>query len=373
MTNRSMRESARSGSSRPLRIVLATLAIVGLGWAGIGLDPANLNLDGWRWIVEADSPQPRLVRVFAHDGDVGDVACSPDGQRIAAGGQLHNALMIWDARTGALLHRFDREVGSISAVAWSPDGKYVAAGRWFTEVTRGHIALSIWDATSGRRLHSLVGPLPLGQGLNNVASRSLSFSPDSKVLAAGHRGAISLHDVATGRLKLVVRGDRSIGRVLGFDPGGRLIATAGSERGAPIRLYDVETGEHVKSLGADRQSPFALAYNPNGTGIATSDYGKPIITLWDVESGRPVRDLTGHTAPLRALVYSSDGKLLASAASGGGVIVWDSAGGGRLASLPAPSDLTESLCFSPDARYLAVAVGRQVRVWDLAQVLPSRP
>jgi WD40 repeat protein len=372
MTNPTTRHAARSGRRR-LRIVLVTLAIVGLGWAGIGLDPASLNLDGWRWIVEAESPQPRLVGVFAHDGEIGDVAWSADGQRIAAGGQLHNALMIWDATTGALVHRLDRPFGSISAVAWSPDGKYVVAGRWFTEVSRGHVAINVWDPNSGRLVHALPGPLPLGQGTNNVPSRALAISPDSRVIAAGHRGAISVHELRTGRLKLLVLGDRSIGRVLAFRADGRVIATAGPDRSAPVRLYDAETGEQLKSLSGDRESPFALAYHPDGRVIATADYGRPVITLWDVESGRPIRDLTGHTAPIRALIYSSDGQLLVSAASGGGVILWDTKSGARLGSLPRPTDLTDSLGLSPDARYLAVPVGRQVRVWDLSPVRPAQP
>jgi WD40 repeat protein len=370
MTNPTTRHAARSGRRR-LRIVLVTLAIVGLGWAGIGLDPASLNLDGWRWIVEAESPQPRLVGVFAHDGGIDDIAWSPDG-RIAAGGVLHNALMLWDANTGALLRRFDREFGSISAVAWSPDGKYVAAGRWFTEVSLGHVAINVWDASTGRRLHALIGPLPRGQGANNVPARSLSFSPDSRLVAAGHRGAISIHEVETGQLKTIIRGHPAVGIVLAFSANGQLVATGGPDQTAPVQLFDVETGVLVRSFSGDRETPFALAYQPGRHVIATAEYRRPLVTLWDAETGHPVRDLSGHTAPIRALAYSSDGRVLASAAPGGGVIIWDAKTGERLASLPQPKDLVYSIAFSAGARYLAAPVDKQVRVWDLSRVLPDR-
>lgn len=371
MMNRSTREPA-SSSRRPLRILLATLAIVGLGWAGIGLDPANLNLDGWRWIVEADSPQPRLVRVFAHDGGIGDIAWSPDGEKIAAGGLLHNALMIWDANTGALVRRLDREHGSISSVAWSPDGRYVAAGRWFTEVSLGHVALNVWDASTGRRLHALVGPLPLGQGANNVPSRSLAFSPDSRLLAAGHRGAISIHDVETGQLKQILRGHRAVGIVLAFGHS-RMLATGGPDRVAPVQTFDVETGASLRAFAGDRETPFAIAYRPDGRVVATADFQRPVVTLWDAQVGNPTRDLPGHTAPIRALAYSPDGRFLASAAPGGGVIVWNAHSGERVTSLPNAKDLVYAIAFSPDARYLAAPVDKQVRVWDLSRVLPPRP
>ena len=154
------------------RILVATAAVVLLGWAGIGLDPMSLNLDGWRWIVEADSPKPRLVRVFAHDGEIGDIAWSPDGKKIAAGGQLHHALFIWEADTGALLRKLDREFGGISAVAWSPDGKYVAAGRWFVDAARGHIAIHVWNGETGQRLHGYQGPGPVGESMTFPAELS---------------------------------------------------------------------------------------------------------------------------------------------------------------------------------------------------------
>jgi WD40 repeat protein len=351
-----------------LRILLATVAIVALGWAGIGLDPMSLNLDGWRWFVEADSPTPRLVRVFAHDGEIGDIAWSPDGRKIAAGGQLHHALMIWDASTGALLRKLDREHGGISAVAWSRDGRYVAAGRWFTEVARGHFAIHIWDGETGQRLHSLLGPLPLGQGANNVGSRALTFSPDGTLLAAGHRGAVSIHEVKSGRLVSVSRSHVSTGKAVAFSPDGKHIATSGEFQRSPIEVFDVATGDHVRSLVGDPESPFTLAYRPDGREIATADSKRPIIIVWDVGGGRPARVLTGHTHPIYALAYSLDGELLASASPGGGVIVWDAGTGARMLALPSPTDLTGSIAFSPDARYLAAPVERQIRIWDLSAV-----
>jgi WD40 repeat protein len=368
MTNSATREATRSGRRR-LRIVLATLAIVGLGWAGIGLDPASLNLDGWRWIVEADSHQPRLVRMFSHDGEIGAIAWSPDGTRIAAGGQLHRALMIWDARTGALLHRLDREDGSISAVDWSPDGRYVAAGRWFTRVSKSHAAINVWEAESGRRVQNIRAPLPLDRGENDVSTHALRFSPNGAHLAAGHRGGVTVHEVESGRLVRAIQGHPGMGRAVSFSADGKQITTTGPERVAPLQVFDVASGEHLRSYTADPRTPFAVAYRPDGAELASVDQQRTSVLIWDCGSGQISRVLQRHTKPVYAVAYNRDGRLLGSAAPGGEVIVWDVASGEHLTTLPNPREHTDSLAFSADGRYLAVPAGKVVRIWDLAPAL----
>jgi WD40 repeat protein len=368
MTKSATREATRGGRRR-LRIVLATLTIVGLGWAGIGLDPASLNLDGWRWIVEADSRQPRLVRMFSHDGEIGAIAWSPDGTRIAAGGQLHRALMIWDARTGALLHKLDREDGSISAVDWSPDSRYVAAGRWFTRVSKSHAAINVWDAHSGRRVHNIQGPLPLDRGENDVRTHALRFSPNGTQLAAGHGGAVTVYDVESGRLIRAIQGHPGMGRAVSFSADGNEIVTTGPEKVAPIQVFDVSSGDRLRSYAADPQIPFAVAHRPDGAELASIDRQRSSVLIWRVASGQIVRMLQGHTKAVYAVTYARDGRLLGSAAPGGGVIVWDAASGEQLTTLPDPREHADSLTFSPDGRYLAVPVGKVVRIWDLAPAL----
>lgn len=364
--------NAVHGGRRRVRIVLATFAVMALGWAGIGLDPASLNLDGWRWIVEADSRQPRLVRVFAHDGEIGDIAWSPDGQRIAAGGRLHRALMVWDANTGALLHKLDKEEGSISAVAWSPDGKYVAAGRWFTVATRSHVAINMWHAESGRRIHSLQGPLPIAGGVNDVSSQALKFSPDGRLLVAGHSGAISIHDVESGRLVRTIQGHLPLGRGLALGAGGKQLITAGEYRVSRLQAFDIDTGDKVRAFGGVAEIPLALAASPDGREVASGDHLSPHVTTWDVETGRPARVLEGLTRSVRAVAYSHDGSLLASSSLGGGVLVWKASTGERLLALPQTADHVGAVAFSPDRRYLAAPVHRLVRIWDLAPALPPR-
>jgi WD40 repeat protein len=92
------------------------------------------------------------------------------------------------------------------------------------------------------------------------------------------------------------------------------------------------------------------------------------VIIWDLREGRPSRVLSGHTRPIYALAYSADGALLASASQGGGVIVWDGATGARLLTLPRTDELTSSIVFSSDGRYLAVPVSKQVRIWDLSAI-----
>jgi WD40 repeat protein len=349
-------------------IAFATLVVVLLGWAGIGVEPAWLSIDAFQFFAKGDGNAPRLVRMFAHDGEIGAIDWSPDGEMIAAGGQLHRALIIWDTRSGARLHTLDKEDGSITSVRWSGDGRYLAAGRMFTAATRSHVAINVWDARTGRRVHGFSGPDPSRPEANDVSSGALAFSPDSALLAAGHLGAVSIHEVMTGRRLSIARGHVSIGKVAAFTADSRLVVTSGPGPGPVIQAFDAMSGTLVRSFTGGDQSPFALAVRPDGLEIASASYKDPAISIWDTESEQVVRTLTGHTWPIRALEYSRDGRFLASAAPGGGVIIWDARTGARLSSLPNPSEYIDCVSFSPDSRYLAAPFERTVRVWDISNL-----
>lgn len=58
-----------------------------------------------------------------------DVALSPDGRWLAAGGADHHA-RIWDARTGELRARLAGHNERVAAVEFSPDGRLLVSGSW---------------------------------------------------------------------------------------------------------------------------------------------------------------------------------------------------------------------------------------------------
>jgi len=347
-------------------IAFATLLIVLLGWAGFGVEPGWLTIDAFQFFRQSDSKTPRLVRMFAHDGEIGAIAWSPDGERIAAGGPLHRAMIIWDARTGARLHMLDKEDGSITSVRWSDDGRFLAAGRMFTAATRSHVAINVWDAQTGRRIHGLLGPDPSRPEANDVSTGALAFSPDNTRLAAGHLGSVSVHEVATGRRLSVAAGHAARGKVAAFFENSQHVVTSGPGPGPVIQVLDAISGSVVRSFTGGDLSPLALAVRPDGLELASAGFRQTEINVWDVESGQITRTLIGHTWPIRALEYSRDGRFLASAAPGGGVIVWDAKTGARLSSLPNPSEYIDCLSFSPDGRYLAAPFQRTVRIWDIS-------
>ncbi len=57
------------------------------------------------------------------------VAWSPDGKRIASGGD-DNTVQVWDAANGDHVYIYRGHSGLVEAVAWSPDGRRIASGSW---------------------------------------------------------------------------------------------------------------------------------------------------------------------------------------------------------------------------------------------------
>jgi WD40 repeat protein len=114
-------------------------------------------------------------------GAVWALACSPDGKRLAAGGN-DRTVRLWSLETRteyAVLKHTD----TVRSVAFALDGKLLATGD-----DLGNVAL--WDAERGSRRAFL----PARDQANSV--RTLQFSPQTTVLAAGAGNDVALWDLA---------------------------------------------------------------------------------------------------------------------------------------------------------------------------------
>jgi len=120
----------------------------------------------WEQEAVADS----LV-LTGHEGELRELAFSPDGKRLISAG-LDETARIWHTSTGQELLTI-HGAGDFPAADFSPDGRHVATGGY------GDEHLRIWDIDSGQAVHVM----------EEVSSPFfVKYSPDgSRVAASGGR------------------------------------------------------------------------------------------------------------------------------------------------------------------------------------------
>ncbi|MGD9854255.1 MAG: WD40 repeat domain-containing protein [Planctomycetaceae bacterium] len=132
------------------------------------------------WDTAAAQPTP-VRSIAAHKGWVRSMDASPDGARIATGGNDH-IVRVWSSANGSLVHELTGHAGHIYSVAYHPGGEFLLTGDLMGVVKQ-------WDAATGDEVRTFdAAPLHTyngGQGVDYGGVRALAVSPDGKWLASG--------------------------------------------------------------------------------------------------------------------------------------------------------------------------------------------
>ena len=239
-------------------------------------------------------------------------------------------------------------------MSFSPDSKTLAAED--SRIFGG--AVRLWDVATGEPLQKIF------QG-GYVSPIYIFFSPDGQTLAVLSSLKTRVYDVATDRLRYIIKHSHSYWYLRGvpFSPDGRIFITSHGYPG-PMGVWNISTGTLRYTL-EERIGNFAFS-PPDGLTLAGVD-GK-IVRLWNAATGRLRNTLEGHTNGVESVSFSGDGKTLA-VSSGGAVHLWNVATGTLRKTLEVEGGV-DSVSFSPDSKTLVTASDdrgeKTVRLWDVA-------
>ncbi|HYT89713.1 MAG TPA: hypothetical protein VEL76_13480, partial [Gemmataceae bacterium] len=118
-------------------------------------------------------------------GSHANLKLAPDGKLLAVHRVDRNAVHLWDAATGKLLHKLESGHRGVYAVAFSLDGRMLATGY------SDDLNVRVWEVATGKQITTFK--------LSSGWPWSLAFAPDGRSLAAGSSDTTALLFDVTGR------------------------------------------------------------------------------------------------------------------------------------------------------------------------------
>lgn len=245
---------------------------------------------------------------------VWDLTLNHAGDRVAL--VEGRGIVVLDVATGRqefLIPWRDDTFGSWG-LAWSPDDTLLAVGLATDDQDR---TLLLLDEQGSR-----VAWLPEDPGWT---TRSVSFSPDSRMLATTRWGTktvdptrmpVRIWDLAEQE---VVHEIDASAKLVEFSPGGDLIATSRAVDGI-AETWDTVTHERVTVLTASAHIE-DMDFTPSGDTLATA-HGDGTVRLWDPRTGTQQLVLRVSSRVVESVRFSVDGSKLLTRDRDGVSRVW---------------------------------------------------
>jgi WD40 repeat protein/class 3 adenylate cyclase len=305
----------------------------------------------------ADAATGTIVRTFEGlDTFVFDTALSPDGSRLVVASADVDVATVFDVRTGDVVFELPGHTYSVNSVSWSPNGRWIATGA-------GDSSVRVWDASTGELQERLLG--------HAGVVTTVDWSPDSRrIVSGGSDGTarvweLEMHrtqgtvEVEGRQVYLLSAEQTQSGLFAAFSPDGERVIT-GDVGIAAVKIWDLSLQGDAEVFNAetDYLAPVDVAYLPDGQIAASHDRGS--VAIWEVggDATTPVTTLgpaTGSEEPVLLVAPTPDGELVAMVRNISPVVsVWNVETGTLAFEVDVRNDVTTSIDWSPDGRYLAV-------------------
>ena len=322
---------------------------------------------------EPAAPPILVLDSGGHTALIRKVLFTKDGRELITA-SWDKTIRTWDVASGEPLRVLrppigPGEQGRLLDVALSPDGRLLAAGGW--GVREGELGwIYILSMTTGRIDQVLKGHT------NIVNSLCFATGPDGRTLLASGSWDCKarIWDVATGRCERVLDQHTEPVKGVAFAPDGRRLVTASFDKTA--RIWSVADGRCEQELKKHSKGLLCAAWSPDGTTLATGGLDRSI-WLWRPD-GSPLRSFENLGNNVGSIVFTGDSREILYTwgdldVPGQGAAILDIASGWERVRFAKDDGQVFSGALSPDGALAATASGsaREIYLWrtsDAGQV-----